>query len=127
MNGTTHSPHVDIPLAIARAGGRPDLARDLLRMLLDELPGHLAALDRALDRGDAAALRETLHRLGGAAAYCGVPRLEEAVRLLHEAAREGRSATDIRGLVDNLHAAGHGLLAAGPASLHHDWTAVPPA
>ncbi len=116
-----HGPHIDIPLAIARAGGRPDLARDLLRMLLDELPGHLEAVAEARRTGVMEALRETLHRLGGAAAYCGVPRVEEAVRRLHEAVRDRRPGVDIGPLAEDLHAAGTALLAAGPASLEQDW------
>ncbi|GLX13871.1 histidine kinase [Pseudomonas straminea] len=60
------------------AAGKADLAADMLKMLLDGLPGDLAAIHQARADGDRNALIERIHRLHGATRYCGVPQLRAA-------------------------------------------------
>ncbi len=60
------------------AAGKADLAADMLKMLLDGLPGDLAAIRQARADGDRNALIERIHRLHGATRYCGVPQLRAA-------------------------------------------------
>lgn len=72
-----------------RAGGRADVARELLAMLARSLPESRDELERAHTAGDLQSLHAAAHRLKGAAAYCGVPRLRTEVSELAARAREG--------------------------------------
>jgi two-component system sensor histidine kinase BarA len=60
------------------AAGKPDLAADMLAMLLDSLAADQAAIRQARTGNDNAALLERIHRLHGATRYCGVPQLRAA-------------------------------------------------
>ncbi|MCQ4346911.1 response regulator [Pseudomonas stutzeri] len=60
------------------AAGKPDLAADMLAMLLDSLAADQSAIRQARAANDTAALLERIHRLHGATRYCGVPQLRAA-------------------------------------------------
>ncbi len=60
------------------AAGKPDLAADMLGMLLDSLQADRQAIRAAREADDAQALLEHVHRLHGATRYCGVPQLRAA-------------------------------------------------
>ncbi|MBE0510691.1 MAG: Hpt domain-containing protein [Chromatiales bacterium] len=69
---------IDTDLAIKNAGGNAELARDLHRMLQEELPGYLQEIQDTYQRQDYAALYQQVHKLNGSATYCGVPALKAA-------------------------------------------------
>ncbi len=60
------------------AAGKPDLAADMLAMLLASLEADREAIRHARDSGDRQAMIERVHRLNGASRYCGVPQLRAA-------------------------------------------------
>lgn len=60
------------------AAGKPDLAADMLSMLLAGLPGDRQAIRQARASGERTTLIERVHRLHGATRYCGVPQLRAA-------------------------------------------------
>ena len=60
------------------AAGKPDLAVDMLSMLLAGLPGDRQAIRQARASGERTTLIERVHRLHGATRYCGVPQLRAA-------------------------------------------------
>ena len=60
------------------AAGKPDLAADMLAMLLASLESDRHAIRAARDTGDRTATIERVHRLNGATRYCGVPQLRAA-------------------------------------------------
>ncbi|WP_296265148.1 response regulator [Pseudomonas sp. UBA6562] len=60
------------------AAGKPDLAADMLAMLLASLEGDREAIRQARESGDRQAMIERVHRLNGATRYCGVPQLRAA-------------------------------------------------
>ena len=66
--------------ALEQAGDDPALAKDLLQMLLAELPELLAKLRQALADNDHQALWDHAHKIHGSTAYCGVPALKAAAR-----------------------------------------------
>ena len=82
-------PYYDSEDARTRAGGRPGVADELFTMLCRHLPSSRAELCSAHDRNDAQALLTAAHRLKGAAAYCGVPRLRHEITVLEERVRRG--------------------------------------
>jgi len=75
---------VDLGLCLQRARHKPELAREFLQGLLDNLPVSRLALGDALATGQRADLLEHTHRLHGACCYSGVPRLQQHSRALEE-------------------------------------------
>ena len=60
------------------AAGKPDLAADMLAMLLASLEADREAIRNARGLSDIQGLIERVHRLHGATRYCGVPELRSA-------------------------------------------------
>lgn len=83
----TDLPVHDLRKALAITGGLADVADDMLRALLADLPGQLAAARKALEAGEWAGLRALVHQLKGGTSVCAVPALHEAVCQLQAAAR----------------------------------------
>jgi HPt (histidine-containing phosphotransfer) domain-containing protein len=91
----------------ADAGSLPDAAAEELAMkrrrqsfssemfaeLLLELPGYQQKISQAYLAGDRHGLRNHLHRLRGAVAYCDVPELELTLRDLHRAIASEEAGT----------------------------------
>ncbi|MBA1274483.1 response regulator [Pseudomonas azotifigens] len=69
---------LDAEEGLRLAAGKPDLAADMLRMLLASLEADQLAIQNARQSGDRNALLERIHRLHGATRYCGVPQLRAA-------------------------------------------------
>ncbi|MGH8382931.1 response regulator [Pseudomonas sp.] len=60
------------------AAGKPDLAADMLAMLLASLEADREAIRLAREAADRNGMIERVHRLNGASRYCGVPQLRAA-------------------------------------------------
>ena len=93
------------------AAGKPDLAADMLAMLLASLESDRHAIRAARDTGDRAATIERVHRLNGATRYCGVPQLRAACQrsetlLKQDDPQAQQSLDDLERAIDRLtHAA----------------------
>ncbi|NLS12837.1 two-component sensor histidine kinase BarA [Vibrio sp. SM6] len=88
---------IDWQSALKQSANKPDLAKELLSMLVDYIPEVETVLERALD-GDENVRDELLHvihKLHGSSSYCGVPRLKALCGLIEEALRESRLFEDI--------------------------------
>lgn len=68
-------------------------SRELFARLLTELPKHRQAMARARADGNDRRLRDCVHQLLGAVAYCDAPELEKGLRELRLALRTGESET----------------------------------
>ena len=68
-------------------------SRELFARLLTELPKHRQAMAGAHADGDDRRLRECVHQLLGAVAYCDAPELETGLRELRLALRTGERET----------------------------------
>jgi len=80
---------VDEALALERAGGNADLARELYQMLQKELPVYQEDLQNHFHHGDMEALLNAVHKLNGSATYCGVPALKAAAESLETDMKRG--------------------------------------
>jgi CheY-like chemotaxis protein/nitrogen-specific signal transduction histidine kinase/HPt (histidine-containing phosphotransfer) domain-containing protein len=81
----------DIDAALKRARGKHALLKQLVQLLLQDLPPTLAALESALAAGDLRAVERTAHRLRGAAfTVCAEP-LAAAADTLEQGARNHAS------------------------------------
>ena len=82
--------------ALQIAGGSEDLADKMLVMLFDELPKHeddiAAAFDSKLSNSE---IRDVVHKLHGAAAYCGVIAMQQAAKELESSLIENLAASVI--------------------------------
>lgn len=107
---TAELPNHDAGLALQRAAGRQEVADELFDVLVRSLPESRDALLEAWHAGDREALRSAAHRLRGAAAYCGVPRLEAAVAAVERGARQAPDG-DLAARVEALDQALAALLA----------------
>ena len=92
----------DAQLAHRRAGGREELAGEMLEMLLTSLNTDRPAISAAFDSEDDDALLEKVHKLHGATRYCGTPRLEAAAKALEEALKTGSDREHTGTLVSDL-------------------------
>ncbi|MGD8108453.1 two-component sensor histidine kinase BarA [Pantoea sp. FN0302] len=78
---------LDWQLALRQAANKPDLARDLLKMLLDFLPEVQEKIEQSLAENRQNGLREIIHKLHGSASYSGVPRMKQLCRQIEHSLR----------------------------------------
>ncbi|WP_312074616.1 two-component sensor histidine kinase BarA [Atlantibacter sp.] len=86
---------LDWQLALRQAANKPDLARDMLHMLLDFLPEVRNTLEEQLVGEKPDGLLETIHKLHGSSGYSGVPRLKKLCQLIEHQLRNGTSPADL--------------------------------
>lgn len=96
--------------ALTLANGNVELANELFRLLISSLPEDRMKINDAWHRGDQRRFQETIHKLNGAARYCGIPRLAAAVNQLESLIKSGRH-TDVEPAIDILNEEIEALLA----------------
>ena len=96
---------------IAQRAGDEDLARQMALLFIAECPRMLEAVQDALARGQADAIRRAAHAIKGAAGNFAPDGLAATARLLEQAAADGR-LEEAPGLVDRLERDAHNLLLA---------------
>ncbi len=101
-------PIVDPEACLRLANGKPDLAEEMLSMLLEHVDEDRDAIERLYQEGDEASLRERVHRLHGATRYTGVPELGNCAEDLET--RLKRGSGDVQTAVERLIAAMDRLL-----------------
>ena len=72
---------IDWKLSLKNAGGRDELAKDMLQMLVTSFAESKKIINQQLENRKLEPLVAEVHKLHGATAYCGVPELK---RLTHE-------------------------------------------
>lgn len=75
---------IDWKLSLKLASNRADLAKELLEILIAELPATREQINAAYARQDYALLHQHIHKLHGAACYCGVPQLKKIVTTIDD-------------------------------------------
>lgn len=80
---------IDPDLALERAGGSEELARELYLMLQNDLPNYASKIQQLYHENDYKALLEVVHKLNGSSTYCGVPALKEAASSLEAHLKHG--------------------------------------
>ncbi|WP_214000453.1 response regulator [Arsukibacterium sp.] len=90
LNGDNNS-LVDWQIGLQRAGGKPELAKDMLKMLLKSLPETQQLLNEAVSANDSEQLLQLVHKLHGACCYTGVPALKSLAETLETQLKTGTS------------------------------------
>jgi two-component system sensor histidine kinase BarA len=86
---------LDWPLALRQAANKPDLAHDLLQMLLDFLPQVSERVQAILDGTPDDGILDLIHKLHGSCSYSGVPRLKQLCFYLEQQLRQGVSNEEL--------------------------------
>lgn len=86
---------LDWQLALRQAAGKPDLARDMLQMLIDFLPEVRNKIEEQLVGENPQGLIDLIHKLHGSCGYSGVPRMKNLCQLLETQLREGTPEEDL--------------------------------
>lgn len=79
------SSSLDWSLALQRAGGKHELALEMLNMLLLSVPETLRLLEEATQDEDCEHLLSIIHKFHGACCYTGVPKLKKLAEALETA------------------------------------------
>lgn len=88
-------PSLDWDLALRQAAGKPELAREMLTMLLNFLPEVSEKLDTLIAGNDAQGVQDLIHKLHGSASYSGVPRLKQLCKQLESSLRQQATLSDL--------------------------------
>lgn len=86
---------LDWSLATRQAANKPDLARDLLQMLLDTLPGVQQHVETLLAGHPVEDTLPLIHKLHGSCGYSGVPRLKQLCYTLETELRKGTALLEL--------------------------------
>ncbi len=111
---------IDTKLSIKKSNGNVELAKELLLMLINELPKSLEKIKLAYQSGSTKELLEQSHRLHGATAYCGVPALKSTTQKLESSIKNANN-DEIQLNLDNVEIAIKTLIKQAPKILDNDW------
>ena len=114
-------PILDKDIAIEKAGGNSDLAKELFAMLLKELPELKNLMNMAYQANDPKGFWDHTHKIHGSTAYCGVPALRTAASSLEKSIKADKSFSEMKNELDNLNHAIEALLRTGQNELENDW------
>jgi len=76
---------IDLEKGAELVGGNKDMALDMLRILIEELPENLKLIQSLFEAKDFEEMKKVAHKLHGGLCYCGAPRLKEAIKQLEVA------------------------------------------
>ncbi|CCG86173.1 sensor histidine kinase/response regulator [Erwinia piriflorinigrans CFBP 5888] len=98
---------LDWAMALRQAANKPDLAHDLLQMLVDFLPEVEKLVEQHTADNNAGALCDIIHKLHGSASYSGVPRMKQLCLQLEKNLRHSDDITasepELLELLDEMH------------------------
>lgn len=112
LKATETNTSVDVSLCLKLANNKPLLARDMLRMMLDGLPGEKVQINQAIIDGNDLLFGELIHRLYGSSCYCGVPRLKSISGFLDKLL-QAKEITNAKEAIHSLNSAIDDVLAWG--------------
>ncbi|MEX2489219.1 MAG: response regulator [Pseudomonadales bacterium] len=93
-NAVADTPTDNIPifnpeLALELANNNLQLANELFQLMITSLPGDQLKINEAWHRKKHDLFLENIHKLNGAARYCGIPRLARSIDQLESAIKSG--------------------------------------
>ncbi|QIR13830.1 two-component sensor histidine kinase BarA [Shewanella aestuarii] len=82
-------------LCLTQANQKPDLALEMLKMLVESLPQTIVDIEQALQENDQQAMLHTVHKLHGASCYCGVPTTQKLCQAIESALKHKTQIIDL--------------------------------
>jgi two-component system sensor histidine kinase BarA len=92
-SNSNNGPVIDLELGARLAGNKSELAKELLFFLVKNLPKDLQEIQQAHTNNNNQQLKNLVHKLHGAASYCGTPRLRHALAEFEAALKKNETAT----------------------------------
>ena len=86
---------LDWSLALRQSANKPDLAREMLQMLVDFLPEVRNKVEEQLVGENPEDLVDAIHKLHGSCGYSGVPRLKNLCHLVEGQLRDGTAPDEL--------------------------------
>jgi HPt (histidine-containing phosphotransfer) domain-containing protein len=86
-------PVIDWELGTKLAANKQDLAKELLSGLANGLPASMEEIKQAHESQHLQDLQKHLHKLHGAVAYCGTPRLKKALSAYEKAIKKNETGS----------------------------------
>jgi two-component system sensor histidine kinase BarA len=86
---------IDWPLALKRAGNKEELAKEMLKGLVQSLPETNVNISEALTSQDLEQLKVLIHKLNGACCYSGVPSLGRVTHQIETDLKSGVTIDDL--------------------------------
>jgi len=114
---------LDIQQSIIAANGNISLAKELFTMLLGDLELRLEQIKSSFESNNMNTLKEHIHKLYGATAYCIVPKLRKSAATLDEALKEN-SYSQLQSLVDEVIHEIQELINKGSGFIEQDWNKI---
>ena len=74
----------DMGKTLDQLGGDETLFHEVIEIFLDDVPKHMASLQRAITEGDAEAIERTAHTLKGELGYLGISEVSQKAREMEE-------------------------------------------
>lgn len=111
---------LDIQQSITAANGNASLAKELFTLLLSDLDLRLEQIKSSFQTNNMEALKEHIHKLYGATAYCIVPELRNSAAALDERLKE-KDHSQLHSQVDEVLQKIQELINGGPDFLKKDW------
>lgn len=111
---------LDIQQSITAANGNASLAKELFAMLLSDLDLRLEQIKSSFQTNNMEALKEHIHKLYGATAYCIVPELRNSAATLEKRLKE-KDHSQLHSQVDEVLQKIQELINGGPDFLKKDW------
>ncbi|WP_153913391.1 two-component sensor histidine kinase BarA [Shewanella sp. TC10] len=82
-------------LCLAQTNQKPDLAIEMLQMLVTSLPESVSNIETAMKEADSDLMLQTVHKLHGASCYCGVPNTQKLCQEIESALKKKISLDDL--------------------------------
>jgi two-component system sensor histidine kinase BarA len=82
-------------LCLTQANQKPDLALDMLKMLVSSLPETVEAINNALTEHHSSNLLQAVHKLHGATCYCGVPTTQKLCQAIESGLKHNIDIDDL--------------------------------
>jgi two-component system, sensor histidine kinase and response regulator len=80
----------DVGATLERLGGDAELLHEVLGIVLEEVPRHMASLQRAIAESDAGAIEGLAHALKGELGYLGIVGVSQKAREMEEFGRKSQ-------------------------------------
>ncbi|HAS6348157.1 two-component sensor histidine kinase BarA [Vibrio sp. IRLE0018] len=88
---------IDWQAALKQSANKEDLAKDMLKMLVEFMPDVEAVVEQALEQEayPRQELIDVIHKLHGSSSYCGVPRLKALCATIEQSLRSDADLMDV--------------------------------
>ncbi|MBB71067.1 MAG: hypothetical protein CMF50_01555 [Legionellales bacterium] len=93
---------INITDAASRFDGNRELATSILKEFVDDIPARIEKLTSLMQAESKGGLLSEMHSIKGAASYCGVTRLQEAIVVAYDQVQRADSINDAKDAINKL-------------------------